>query len=319
MDSTIFESNNFSEQPTQDRYNRLTNPDASSTALLNQDIWLEQGIKNIRVTATARSIGISTGEQPWNAARVVLASIESHAARPNYHRRHELLSLSGDVDWKDYEDTFHVYPGVERMRLQVQLHNVSGTLDYRVLSAKAARFKPQWPWFQGTMISAFVLFLAWLFFPYLAGANRGIGIIAGGLLGAIVLFTAMPYGLKNAIYTLLLPIITLIPFMISSSSEVLGTDVVGGESSGFFRVSHFLFFGGATAILLLVKSDRVPKIRLLHMLTLAIATECIQVFVRDRGPSISDVLVDSSGILVGFIVWLIWRRLRPALPGPVNL
>jgi VanZ like family len=315
VDPVIFAANSHGSESTPDRYNRLVNPDTGKSAHLTQDIWPEPGVGDIRVSAAARSIAVSTGAQPWNAARVVLASIPSNATTPDYHRRHELLSLSGDAEWRNYKDTFHIYPGVERMRLQVQLVNVSGTLDYRDLSARAARFKPLWPWFQGVMISAFVLFLAWVFLPDLTRANRGIGIIAGGILAAIVLFTAMPYGLKNAIYTLLMPIISLIPFMISSSNELAGSEIIGGESSGFFRVSHYLFFGAATTILLSLNSDRTTWTRLLQMLSLAMATECMQVFVRDRGPALSDVLVDSVGILTGYLLWRLWQRFRST--GPV--
>jgi VanZ family protein len=308
----IFATASQSELPGEPQYHRLTNSDADKTVLLTQDIWPDPGVEDIRVSAVARANAVSIGEEPWNAARIVLASIPENSDSPDYNRRHELLSLSGDTDWNEYRDTFHIYPGVARMRLQVQLVNVSGTLDYTQLSAKATQFKPLWPWFQGVMISAMVLFVGWLFAPYLVTATPVIGLLALGTVAAIVLFTAMPYALKNAIYGFLMPVISLVPHMISTSTELTGTDIVGGESSGFFRLSHFLFFAAATTMLLLLKSDRTTGTRLLHMLTLAVATECIQVFVRDRGPGLSDVLVDSAGILLGYIAWRAWQRHRVA-------
>ena len=71
---------------------------------------------------------------------------------------------------------------------------------------------------------------------------------------------------------------------------------------------HYLCFTAAALLLLLTASDRPVQARLFDLLVTALATECIQAFVRDRGASLSDFHVDALGIGTGFLLQLMISR-----------
>ena len=84
------------------------------------------------------------------------------------------------------------------------------------------------------------------------------------------------------------------------------SDVVPGN----LQLMHYALFSATTLLLLLAVSDRPVQARLFDLLILAIATESVQAFVRDRGASIADVAVDALGITTGFLFWLLLTRRR---------
>ena len=125
---------------------------------------------------------------------------------------------------------------------------------------------------------------------------------------AIAIITSIPLSVKSQIYQLLVPLVAKVPSVIVSSAPVDTPGVVGGETTTFFSFMHYGFFTATTLLLLLTVSDRPVQARLFDLLILAMATEGLQVFVRDRGASIFDVAVDALGITTGFLLWLVLAR-----------
>jgi hypothetical protein len=56
----------------------------------------------------------------------------------------------------------------------------------------------------------------------------------------------------------------------------------------------YLIILAITAYLLISTPSRSVEFKLCDLFTLAVITECIQVFVRDRGPSFIDVGIDTG-------------------------
>ena len=89
---------------------------------------------------------------------------------------------------------------------------------------------------------------------------------------------------------------------------ILGRDGVGGDGHGLLRkVAHFTEFAclGAflSRFLFLLKKPRL--LALGGAFLVACCDETIQRFVPDRGPSFKDVLIDTSGAIVGMIILLV--------------
>jgi VanZ family protein len=191
----------------------------------------------------------------------------------------------------------------------VQLHQVTGSLELSRLSVRAVTEKQAWPFIQVVMIGAFMLYLGWTFSVYYRHRQFGYTLSAAlsGVV-AIAIFTSIPLSLKSQIYQLVVPLVSKVPSVIVSSEPVNTSGVAGGVSTKFFWLMHYAFFAATTLLLLLAISDRPVQARLFDLLVLAIATEGVQAFVRDRAASMSDVAVDALGITTGFLLWLVITR-----------
>jgi len=291
-------------------YVSLKNESGEKAVALTQEISLPPNINDLVLTAQARSKSIIVGNKPWNSGRVVMASYLRGSTKPDYHFPHELFRLAGTTDWQEYSELFHVYTGVDRMKLQIQLLRVTGSLEVKNLKLYAAVYKNSWAVIKVTMITSSLIFLIWVFSPYYLTRRGRFEYAALGSLVLIVIFTAMPTALKNNIYGLLKDGVALMNDALASSqsaSSAKAAVILTGEFTYFFAIMHYLFFGLASYLLLL-STPHWPVINKLYdLFALAVITECIQVFVRDRGPSLVDVGVDMAGVMTGLALWYVWR------------
>ena len=86
---------------------------------------------------------------------------------------------------------------------------------------------------------------------------------------------------------------------------ILGRDGFGGTGHGLLRkVAHFAEFAclGAFSCRLLFWMKKPQWLALGVAFLVACSDETIQRFVPDRGPSFKDVMIDTSGALVGMIL-----------------
>lgn len=85
---------------------------------------------------------------------------------------------------------------------------------------------------------------------------------------------------------------------------ILGQPAIGGGGHGLLRkVAHFTEFAclGVFLCRLLFLLNKPRLLALAGAFLVACCDETIQRFVPDRGPSFRDVLIDTSGTLVGMI------------------
>ena len=167
------------------------------------------------------------------------------------------------------------------------------------------------------MLVACFIFLAWIFRPYLQGNPGWIeySVIASILL--IVIFATIPAWLKQDIFNFLKDGVGWLKDVALVSNHAL-TDVqkdgeqvtFGIEKTPFFPIMHFLFFMTAGYILLRSVHEFAVTKKLYDLFTLAVITECMQVFVDDRGPSLVDVGVDMAGVMVAYLVWVYWGKAK---------
>lgn len=295
---------------------RISNQGEQSVTV-SQMIELPADINDLVLMGHARSDSIVIGDKPWNSGRVVLVSYAMGSIKPLYSRPHELLRLSGTNRWQKYRELFHVYPGIDRMKLQLQLSRAAGDFYVKDLQLYAVVYKDSWVVIQFVMILSAVGFLAWVFFPYAQNFNGRSGLFALFSILAIVAFTAMPNALKNFLYSLLQEWLSFVSSMLlSQSGTVEGREVtvvsqvLTGKVTYFFALMHYLFFFVATVFLLFSFSDRSVRQKVYDLFTLAVLTECIQVFVRDRGASLADVGVDLFGVMTGVIIYSIYMNFK---------
>ena len=98
---------------------------------------------------------------------------------------------------------------------------------------------------------------------------------------------------------------------------LLPGDGTPGEGHGLLRkLAHFTEFASLGVILtwLTVLLSKPAGLSLAAGFAAACIDETIQMFVPDRGPAFTDVLIDTSGVLTGLILLLLirrWRRKHP--------
>ena len=95
---------------------------------------------------------------------------------------------------------------------------------------------------------------------------------------------------------------------------ILPVDGAPGDGHGLLRkLAHFTEFASLGMILtwLTVLLAKPGALALVGGFSAACIDETIQMFVPDRGPAFTDVLIDTSGVLTGLILLLLirhWRR-----------
>lgn len=87
---------------------------------------------------------------------------------------------------------------------------------------------------------------------------------------------------------------------------VVESQVLTGKTTYFFALMHYLFFTVAAVFLLFSYPENSVRQKIYDLFTLAVLTECIQIFVRDRGPSVTDVMIDMTGVLTGLALYCLW-------------
>ncbi|MDX2477517.1 MAG: VanZ family protein, partial [Gammaproteobacteria bacterium] len=283
--------------------------------------------EDVVLAAQASSSSITVGKKSWNSGRVVLVSYPEGLNKADYNRPHTLFSLTGSTDWREYSELFHAYPGIDRMKLQIQLSKTSGVLDVKGLQLYAAEYKDSWLFLKPVMIVAALGFLAWVFLPYAQNRGGRAGLLALGAIVLIIFFTAMPNALKSTLYGLLKEWMTIASSLFENHSTsavdvtgegkaaVIESQVLTGKTTYFFVLMHYLFFTVATVFLLFSYPDRRVRQKIYDLFTLAVLTECIQIFVRDRGPSVTDVMIDMTGVLTGLALYCLWyyRSKKPVI------
>ena len=297
---------------------RLSNEDGVRSVALSQEIILPPDVEDVVLAAQASSSSIVEGKKAWNSGRVVLVSYPEGLNKPDYDRPHTLFSLTGSTDWQEYSELFHIYPGIDRMKLQVQLSKASGVLDVKGLQLYVAEYKDSWLLLKPVMILAALVFLAWVFLPYAQKQSGRAGLLALGAIVLIVVFTAMPNALKSTLYGLLKEWLAVVSSLFANHSTsavsvtgegkavVIESQVLTGKTNYFFALMHYLFFTVATVFLLFSYPDTSVRQKIYDLFTLAVLTECIQIFVRDRGPSVTDVMIDMTGVLTGLALYCLW-------------
>ncbi len=94
---------------------------------------------------------------------------------------------------------------------------------------------------------------------------------------------------------------------------LLPGDGVPGQGHGLLRkLAHFTEFASLGMILtwITVLLEKPAALALAGGFAAACIDETIQMFVPDRGPAFTDVLIDTSGVLAGLILLLLIRHRR---------
>lgn len=245
-----------------------------------------------------------------NAARVILVSHDEKGV-PMYHLPHAAAILSGTHDWEHHERVFAVHGDSPRVRMSVQLDHTSGTMWVKNLSLRPLAESASFHRFRNTAILLWTFAALWVAIPLarssLTNTHRST-IIALAL--AIMFGVLMPESLKERIGSTLIPDMATLSAKSPDSATFRFTPLL--LAPDIYKAGHFLMFAMLAITAFYRKPYPFSRVQMLgYLLLFAFVTEVLQLLVAGRSAQFGDVLIDSAGIVTG---WMLLRLAQIIYP-----
>lgn len=258
---------------------------------LVRDIALPPGDTMVILRAQVQGYDVVTGPEVWDSARIYLAQLDADG-KPDWKEDHNLFTLNGTTDVRNYRRAFSIPAEVDVARLGIEMKNATGRLTVGGLELTIVEYRMTF------MIAVGCLLLAWSILVLYTGIKT-----FGGIDSARI---KLSLGIASALSVVAL----MLPGGIHDTGTVGISARLGIEEVGVDSIGHAIMF---TALALLVRLGRPSDPLWLHVgvwLLIAIASEVLQLFTVGRDPSLDDLWVDGFGILLGLALAEIARRMQ---------
>ncbi|MEJ2403972.1 MAG: VanZ family protein [Candidatus Thiodiazotropha sp.] len=257
----------------------------------------------------ARTEPLILGEKPWSEARVGLL-LKDTQGKNKYQLSNCLVRLKQAQPWTRYETVLPIPHDLERVCFKVSLISTQGVFQVKNPGLYTARMLPSF------RIGWWILLLVWV--ACLWNWSRNLfglypvsrqGILIWVIVGLMAFGILMSNQTKMELLQLLEPWLperhAYQRVAINAWAEWLPMFTPGYWD--ITKFSHLLGFFLLSATLL-----RKPKasisVLVTGMLVVAVCSETLQYFASGRSPQLSDMVVDSLGILMGW--WLMAGVMR---------
>ncbi len=291
----------------------LDHPVASSSTLAQ--CWPAQALPQpLILSAEARSDGVLHGSKRWHEARIDLVGYDGQG-RGIYRTHTRLLGLHGSHPWRSASALFRLPAEAQRACVEISLYSAPGRFQVRHLSLLPGAESLLHHVGSWLLLAGWILIALWLAIPlarHLWGARLGRWLLLVALL--LLAGVLMPYEIRLQMENWILRLLGTIGVSLPVE-ESLGSENAWAPWPAHWDLSKYSHLAGFTLLAALLAADRQSgRTRVLAaLLLLAVSTEILQFFVPLRTPRLSDVVVDSLGILLGtglglLRVWLSRRR-----------
>ena len=245
----------------------------------------------LQLSGVARTFSIGTGDKAWNEGRLSLVFYDAKGKRvsinaiplPRHHRY-----------WRTYRKTFYVPSEVASVRVNVNLLQVTGTVQIKEVHLVPVVEKLEAKWFKQLGVLIWIMMMVWLMSGYARHfwQRSKVGVL---LVGALMVGAIVSGNVKTQLMSQLPELVYAI-----SPALTLDKDVF----------SHFLFFFLA-AMVMVVCAHHKPWWRvMIDLILLGLFIECAQVFIDGRTADVMDVWVDIVGVMAGGVVAWLWLSVR---------
>jgi VanZ family protein len=277
-----------------------------STTLLQ--CWLVQALpRQLILSAESSSHNLKMGDAFWHLGRIDLVGYDAHGE--GIYRNTRLISMQGEKDWVFTERDFDLPASAVRRCVEISLYSASGQFHVRQLSLKRAEPVAAYKWGRTILLTAwFLLGLRFVgdLFKYYRWRVQGryllflLPLLMGGIL--------MPNDIRMTIENQIFSFWAYLGFQPIDTTLHGDTGVwdLWPKHWDLSKISHLLGFM-LLSLVLLSEKERDQGFLIFGLLLLALTTECLQCFVPERTPRLSDIMVDSLGILLGWLLLLtVW-------------
>jgi len=273
----------------------LTAPDGSRRIYISQNVKLKHE-HLLKLSGLLRTSDVIKGNRRWKSAR--LAAVQNRVfPYANQTDRTVISTQSGTIQWKEISRVFEVWNNAESIDVVFELLRAKGSASIRNVSLVEVSEN------QGFIKLRTCLKIAWVLLVLsLLWKGRRQTLIAGMI---IVILTGI--------------------LLTADSKHAFGahlsywlTGGSGGPATLFgtrytpdqlvFAAGHLIGFWILSLMVLFhTKAIKHSIILCLYLLLFAACTEVVQLLSEDRNASFADLLIDMTGIMVG---WLVWKFAR---------
>ncbi|MEJ2425346.1 MAG: VanZ family protein [Candidatus Thiodiazotropha sp.] len=251
----------------------------------------------------ARTEPLILGEKPWSEARVGLL-LKDTQGKIKYQLSNRLVRLKQAQPWIRYATTLPIPHDLEQVCFKVSLISTQGIFQVRNPSLYSARMLPTF------RIGWWILLLVWVACLWNWSRNL-LGLYPVSRQGILiwVMVGVMAFGILMSNQTKM-ELLQLLGSWLPEDHEYQG--IVSGAwaewlpmfTPGYWDISKFShLFGFLLLSVILLRRPRVSTaVLVIGMLVAAVCSEALQFFSSGRSPRVSDLMVDSMGILTGW--WL---------------
>ena len=264
----------------------------------------------LALAAEAKCRGVVRGKAVWHEARIELVGYDSRD-EGDYGVTTRLLGLQGEEVWAGEAQVYRNTPKYRRVCVEISLYRAPGEFWVKGLSLRQARESGLYRWVSLSLLGGWVVLGVWLaqgLFKHYRGRP-----LAGYLLvlfGALLMGILMPQELRSGLERQILSWLAHLGLSIAPEERFsqVGNFDLWPRYWDLSKFSHLLGFTLLAGLLSFDPRDT-RAARLFGLLLLAVATELLQFYVPERTPRLSDVMVDSLGISLGWILGRLWYRL----------
>ncbi|MCU7830584.1 MAG: VanZ family protein [Candidatus Thiodiazotropha sp. (ex Myrtea sp. 'scaly one' KF741663)] len=273
----------------------------------------------LMLSAEVMSRSVRRGDKSWHEARIDLVGYDSRG-EGNYRVKTRLTSLEGDRDWRQFTGVFHTDVTAEQLCTEISLYSATGSFLVRQLSLQQAQKVPLHGIGSSLLLLGWILLGLWLamaMFNHYRERIQGRYLLL--ILPIVMTGILMPHEVRLQIEQQVLSLFSHVGLQpeptILLRSE--GTWTLWPQLWDLSKISHLLGFMLLGGILFSERGVNPARI-IFGLLLLAIVTELLQYFVPERTPRLSDLMVDSLGICLGWALGWVLRRFSQGQQGRLD-
>ncbi|MGI9420146.1 MAG: VanZ family protein [Geminicoccaceae bacterium] len=273
----------------------LESVDAGARTSLVRDFALPPGRNILVLRAQVQGDNVVPGPEIWDSARIYLAQLDADG-EPNWRADHNVFTLYGTTEVRNYSRAFSISSDVETIRVGIELKNSTGRLTVGNLQLSEAERPTIFLIATGFLLVAWTALILYAAYRTLRGIESMRIRMA---LGVTCALSAVSLMLPGYVYEE-----TLFVMLHGAGLEALDVDSLGHAT--MFALLAFL-----------VRTGRPADPLWLHACAwalIAVASEVLQLFTVDREPSLADLALDGLGVLLGFALAEVLRRMQRSEP-----
>lgn len=282
----------------------LTETVSGDVTQLSQEIPEFKQYTYLLLACDFATANVQAGDSNWKKARVILIFYDS-TGKGMYYYPHVLVEKTGTHDWRHYWQVFSIPPAAAKARVSIQLLGTTGQLQVRNLSLQPVVEKTAFQHYRTILIVTWIAATGWI----LTGIVRKRRLFVSSRLYILVALvitigTLMPQQIKSVLDRHI--------EQAAASNEAMDKTTAGklryrlvlpiSPARIVYKSGHILMFILLSFLIELTRPRRTPAWQILAcLLTFALCTEVLQLFVEARKARWQDMLIDTVGIALGLI------------------
>lgn len=240
----------------------------------------------LQLSGVARTFSMGEGEKEWHEGRLSLVFYDEKGKRVSINA---IPLPAHNGAWQTYRKVFEVPEKVASVRVNVNILQVTGSVQVKELHLVPVKQKAEATFFQWVGLVVWIGMMVWLMSGYARSIWQRSKVTV--LLVSVLMLGAVISGdLKQQLMSHLPELLfSISPFW------VVDQDVL----------AHFLFFFIAAVVMVSCCYQKAWWQVVMDLILLGLFIECAQVFIEGRTADVMDLWVDVIGVLVGgFVAWL---------------